>query len=555
MYQFIIELEEELKNELQEIKKNLFIDKSIGILEVVRSVDDIFNFISIPDSDEYYFYFKTHLNGFYEVYEQLCYYEEELKNAYILFKSTENTRAWANEKLQKSGSIGYIYRYLQLAKDNIFSIQKRNNNKILVSINIASSGSEVLEAYMQKNYLYNKTYLSLKHPRIKELEPYVESELPKKVSIKNKHFIKYNTNSLIDEYYNLEADALILAQVGYNAFPNNATFNGIEFQSIYRVLHWLIAATSKHVAFCNAAISKYGVKKINQWDFLSTVYETKKLVKEISSSTKLNKGHVEWIVNALTLSSENIECHLGAPGSSLPIFIKLDQKWILRSVAGILGNPFTYVLRFLRHFYHQDCSKAAQGREDLFRSELYSLIKTPDILKYEKRNIIRKNGKAITDIDAMLYDTRENLLVLIQLKWMDDFGTSMKQRKSMATNFENSIKEWLNGVRSYLKENGQEILLQKFGIKNTGQKIKKPKLLIVGRHFSHFSDFDIDKKATYCSWPFLCAMVNGDIKSLQNLIYKIRRKSIKKKNLNIIIPDQVFNIGNKEYTITFKKTL
>ena len=82
-------------------------------------------------------------------------------------------------------------------------------------------------------------------------------------------------------------------------------------------------------------------------------------------------GHM---VDQVTCSSENIGIHLGAPGSSLPPLITNGPDKVLVSMSGSLGNPYTYLLRCLKHYYPNDFFKAVNKREQGFREELYGLF-------------------------------------------------------------------------------------------------------------------------------------------------------------------------------------
>ncbi len=559
MTNYIDEIESEMARQLEKLKNTPFINKAKGVIEVIRAIDDIFCYYSyvLPKDSEnqesFYLYFRTHTNGFYECYEQLCYDEEKETRLHILYPSSEASRDWANYTLQLSGTVGFIYRYIQLTKQGVFGIEKKSSYEVVLKCKMPS-GAEYLETRYQKKYLNNIVSTNLNSKRLNELEPVAYSELEKNVFIWNTHFIKYNTTPSLNEYYLLQGGAYIGGFVGNDAFNDESLFNKIPYKVIKGIIQGFVANSSKHLDFCQVALRKYGIEKLNQWNFYSTLYNINKLVEEISTDTGIDTSTVRWVTDILTLTKDNLKIHLNAPGSSLPPLIKIEKDYVIRSLAGLLSNPFTYLIRCLKHHCPQDYFNAVNGREKRFQENFYSLFESPNVIKCNRVIELKQGKTVLTDIDAMLFDIKEKSLTLVQLKWMDDFGTSMQQRKSMKSNFNHSIRKWIDNVQTWLENNGPTSLLKYFTMDAQNNDVKNINFFVLGRHFSQFSDEQIDNEVAYCAWPQLVEIVKHRKKtndSMNALMKKIKTKSVKKINLNIVIPSTKYSLGPYSVTIQF----
>ncbi|MBO9682853.1 MAG: hypothetical protein J7502_09345 [Flavisolibacter sp.] len=555
----IEEIELEMNSEWRKIARTPFMHKPIGLLEIVRAIDDLFCFYSyaLPNNSkekqEWYEYFKTHSNGFYEWFENFDYNDEIDQKPTIFFVSTAASKQWANYSLIQSGKLGFVYRFVQLAKQGIFNVERVDSQKFEFKYILTSTGAEFVESLYQKRHLTNLFETSF-NERFKVLEAVVEQELPNRVSIWNHDFIKYESSSTIDEFYLLYGKALCNGFVGYDTFEDQSVFNGIPYGTIKQVISAFIGSTKKHFDFCQVALAKFGLKRLNQWNLYTTPFKRVELIELISKESNVNIEAVEWVIDLLTLNKSNISIHLGAPGSSLPPLFKLDKEWVLRSVAGSLSNPFTYLNRCLKSSYNNDYSKAVNLREERFRNEFNNLFDSNRILKCNKSVVLKSNGVILTDIDSMLYDTEDETLLLVQLKWMDDFGTSMKQRASMEKNFYEPATKWINKTDEWLECNAPIQLLKYFDEDCSSSKIKKVFRLVLGRHFAHFSDKKTDEKSLWCGWPQLVHIIQNkkSNQSLSEIVKEVQKESITQVNLTKLIPDTKYEVGKYIVTIKFK---
>lgn len=75
----------------------------------------------------------------------------------------------------------------------------------------------------------------------------------------------------------------------------------------------------------------------------------------------------------LTVDKKKEPCSV--PGNLLtPVFIELGENKLLRPIWGSLSEPFIFLLRELRRGYRSDWDNAVNGREQVFRDDLYGLF-------------------------------------------------------------------------------------------------------------------------------------------------------------------------------------
>ena len=155
--------------------------------------------------------------------------------------------------------------------------------------------------------------------------------------------------------------------------------------------------------------------------------------------------------------------------------------------------PVFFLNRELKRKYPKDYQRARNKREARFKAQLY------DYFKYDWIQCIEKNIEiGTTDIDAVVFDNRKKVLALFQLKWQDAFSTSMKERRSRISNMIPKSVQWIDKVVTWIQENDQETVLRTCGIDDN--RIKDIQLIILSRNHIHFTNNELDDRATWGSW-------------------------------------------------------
>lgn len=519
---FIYEL---INIEKQTIKESTnSINNRIAIIELTRCLDHSFcshKYFLPPSNKEYSRVINIHnfiYTGYWDAIN-LFLDKSIYESGYPLYPTNENLIRWSNSTLIRLGHIGHILKFIELSKQDIVKLT-RENNIFYFKNKSQSPGREQLSV---GDFIWWQNYQSFSNEeehRLDRLKLLVEKQLIDSVEIDKNHFIKYSCTKELDEFYEILGSYTRRQLLGSDAFPNEAKFGDLQYQDIVKIIEALIGYTLKHIDHCNALFKKSNYT-INPWN-VYTIYERlDDLAYSISIHKNIDYNLVYDFLEFFSVSDKNNYLLGKSPGSSSPPLIKISNEHVLKSVAGTLGNPFTFLIRSLKLNFENDFFNAVNHREKIFKLELYQLFSgAPHIINNQQNIELREGGKILTDIDALLFDKENNTLLLIQLKWMDDFGTSMKGRNSMSNNFYGSAVKWINALTKWLRTNGIIELMKKLDLCGYEMNISdlKIKFLILGRNFSHFSDKEEDKRAIWCSWYKLFRVIQENPEFAGNLL-------------------------------------
>lgn len=556
MYEDIQELIEEIDNVYKGIGNSFPIDKRIALVELTRCIDHSFVFASFVISEEH--------EGYTEVNETFQYLSTGFIRCLNLFydsntnlpgcpfyPSSKEMIDWANSILLRCGHIGYTLRFIELATQGLFSIKKQKYTYYFTGISetpgLENFGKEDFDWWQSQNFL-NEAENKL----LKTLYPVVQETLEKVTDVWSDFFIKYTCTEDLDEYYDLLGNRMSRILAGYDAFPDEAYFNGLSYLKIKKIVQALVGYSLKHKDHCATLLKKTNYK-INLWN----VYTQPELVNDLAESIQIHKNipkdKVLEILNILTLSEKNIESLAKVPGGAPPPLIKIGRDHVLKSIAGCLCNPFSFLTIALKSNYEKDYFTAVNYREQVFKQELYNLFDIDSIHHCDTNINLKSNLAYLTDIDALLYDEVNRCLLVTQLKWLDNFGTSMKMRASMSKNFYASSIKWVQSVSNWIEKNGEIELLKRINtVKRLPLEVKSVKLMILGRNFSHFSDHKDEKKAVWASWYTLKRVLheNPELKSnLLKLAIYLEDNSFEKRKLPNM-PTEHLNVGRYTINIT-----
>lgn len=550
MNNLLQQLNHAIKIEEIKIKSSIKnIDNRISVIELTRCLDhatihnyllNMQNAITLEDKLIYNFIGT----GFYEGLK--LFYDNSIhQSGFPLYASCKNQISWANTVLINMGHIGYIKRFILLAEQGLFKVSKLGT-KFYFTNQTTNPGRESLGT---EDFFWwqNRVQLSeSEKERMLDLKPIIEKQLFDEVEVWKDHFIKYGCTEELDEFYELAGKEYRIQFHSNDSFPIDSIFGDLSFGEIISIMEALIGYSVKHRDHCLSLLNKTNYK-INPWNIHTLPYRLDDLAESVATHKGLEYFSVLKFLENITLNNENINVLGKDAGLSPPPLIKISKEHILRSEAGALINPFSYLVRALKLNYEKDYFKAVNEREEIFKKELYHLLSSKSILKSSANINLKQSGKLITDIDAMLYDVNSKCLVLIQLKWYDDFGPSMKARYSMSNNFMQHSIKWIDKMSSWIEENDPKQLLERIDksteIKN--KEIKSIHLWILGRNFSHFSDKEADKRAIFCSWYKLYRTVyeHPELKeNLWDLSQFLEKNSLEHKEMPKI-EDQELQVG------------
>jgi hypothetical protein len=411
---------------------------------------------------------------------------------------------WAKRIFKGMGDIGNVKRLIALAITTVFTNCRLENDTFNFYVNGNDLGLELLEAAQQKQMVQDRFEQAMAYLLSDaQLAPILRGSTysPDRITV------SYHENNLINDHYYAKGNIYANAMIGSDSFTDGSIFNGIPYGNYKMVITALISRSLKHLEMCLAFKHKSRGPSLDPWNIYTTIESKEKLLRMLVSGTGLNESTISSILESFVLDKPKLDQLKMQPGYAPPPLVKFGSGHYVISIMGNLSNPFIYLNRCLSKSFPLDRNIAGSAREDVFKHELYEAFDR-NIIKIDHRVNLKENGVDLTDVDAVLYDEKDQLLFLIQIKWMDDWGTDMFQRRNMLTNYSEKVEEWLKTVDRYIEKNGKIKLMDNLGIRNVNDQIIIQKV-ILGRHFSHFSNYELPEGTIAFNWAGLLQMLSN----------------------------------------------
>jgi hypothetical protein len=326
------------------------------------------------------------------------------------------------------------------------------------------------------------------------------ARLDRYVRIHDNWFISYDPdNEDLTEYMEMaderrtsfaEAQALPPGtRLGHRSFRE---WNNVATTAQGRVLH--------HIA-CSTRLSA-GRPELDLRNLL-TVYARKDDMLAVWEQSGQPPLTAQLLLSLMTLDADSARQHEIDHEIPLPYYVDLGRDFVLLPCFGALLNPYAGVVRRLRTTYRPDWDRGVGAREGMFRDMLRSAFPTERFIVPDRGFTIRVNGQPLTDIDAVVLDRRTGSLALIQLKWHDIFGRSLRERNSRILNLL-AANRWVERLSQWIgSRTAREISIAL----DIGEAANRPPVLfVVTRHATRFTGVNsLDERAAWLGWARLLA--------------------------------------------------
>jgi hypothetical protein len=247
---------------------------------------------------------------------------------------------------------------------------------------------------------------------------------------------------------------------------------------------------------------------------------------------------IKRVVEAYSLSHENVSAHSTA-GTPAPPLLRLDERYLIWSLTGLLGEPSLFLTRELERRYSYEYHNAAHAHEEVFRHDLYQLFSDRRFVRSAGSVQLRGvQGDLTTDVDALIFDRKSGTLALFELKSQDPFAYSPQERRRQRDYFYNAGKQVVVCVQ-WLNRNGANALLSRLDqtlVKRL--KVQKAYIFVLGRYLAHFFDGpESDRRAAWGTWPQVLRLVNeASFAEEANPIQSLYNKLVRDTPLTISEP-------------------
>lgn len=300
----------------------------------------------------------------------------------------------------------------------------------------------------------------------------------------------------VDDYFK-EWAVLYLRRMSFrDMLADDDRFGGRAYSTYVAVLEALSAMSQQRLCYAgllNADDPRIGVRNLLTGGALH-----EELIEGVANFLDASRQEVSELLDHLTLSPANAKEHLERGAQALAPAVRTSQHLVALPMYGLELNPFLFLWAELRRRYEKDWFDAANRRESRWVAELRAQFPTPhwhclDGVK------LKLDGKTITDIDFVAYDTRYSSVILFQLKWQQPFVGDDKVRRNNASSLVDDSNKWIADVVGWIDAVGVNGLKERLSIKTDATL--SIHLAVLGRYHAHFTSANgHDSRAVWCDW-------------------------------------------------------
>jgi hypothetical protein len=339
----------------------------------------------------------------------------------------------------------------------------------------------------------------------------------------------YRTTHEIDDYYRRLGMLHVKSMACHFLYPPQTLIGGCTVELYRNVLSILIGWALKHLDLCRAYVMQHPSRPLRA--LLAPPLAAADLVEALSETLKVESATIRRVIDAYSLSHENVSSHFSVAGTPAPPLLRLDEQHLAWSLTGLLSEPFLFLTRELKRQYSSEYHTASHQHEEVFRRDLYHLFSDKRFVRsagsVELRGV---QGDLTTDVDALIFDRKTGALALFELKSQDPFAYSRQERIRQRDYFYSAGKQVVVCVQ-WLNRNGANALLTRLDPKLVKRlKVQKTYIFVLGRYLAHFFDGpEFDRRAAWGTWPQVLRLVNGvsfgaeDANPIQSLYTKLMK--------------------------------
>jgi hypothetical protein len=480
------------------------------------------------------------------------------KEGVPLFVTDQALKDWGDSLLCACGRVRLVEHVLELERLRLATISPVVDGAAHCILDCSGVGIEALER-ADCSVMPGLIARSQDHKRLlQELaarRPGVTERMRRLVKPFASHYIQYDTEPEVDEYYTDLAHAIAPRLFGWDAFPETAIFGGIPYRRYLDAVLMLVGFARKHIDFCMLLCEQNPA--ISLVDILALPGKWADTCRYLSYGLDLPVDGCEQILATTALTPENAGHHLLVPHAAPAPYYVIGSGSAVKLMAGCLDSPFQFMLREIRRRYPSDWDHSVDDREHVFRTYLIAAFSSFNRIAFFGDSIRIGTDLGETDIDALALDASAGVAALFQLKWQDPFGSSMRERESRKANFLKNGNAWVGKVCRWIGQQKMPQTLASIGVTREWiDGIKETRLFVLGRHFSHFSgECAMDERAAWGTWPQVLRLLETPARgrSPLTIIHDLLKSDSPHKRLPEEIGEQEIKIEGLKVVIRPKK--
>nr|WP_092075116.1 hypothetical protein [Dendrosporobacter quercicolus]NSL49638.1 hypothetical protein [Dendrosporobacter quercicolus DSM 1736]SDN33742.1 hypothetical protein SAMN04488502_1196 [Dendrosporobacter quercicolus] len=423
------------------------------------------------------------------------------------------------------GEIGFFNRIKDYCKYNLIEYTGKSEHKLCFRFVNRYMGLENLE--IMEDMIRTEKIIKAQEEAVKtdsDQRAKITKRMRKYVKPRRKHFISYDTNPEIDEYYIRLAELYMERTFQFECFPGDVKFGGIPYSIYIRSAVLIISFALKHIAYAQLLTQKH--RKIAFVNVLTINRDISEMVEVFCIACGISRNDARQVLDCFTLTYEKYSFHRRNMDYLLMPYIIVSKTQLVFSIAGALSGIYTFLMGELNRKFQKDWDRNILERESQFRNDLYNLFDDSLYIKIGHNLPVQSDGKTITDIDACIVEKATGQIIFFQLKWQEQYGRNIGRRQSRMQNFLRETNRWINDMTIWLGKKDRRKLASMLGLKEKQIDFDKFSLIVAGKYSAHFSGLDKpDDRAEWVLWLQLQRLYDEDsttFRSLETLIKKLK---------------------------------
>lgn len=401
---------------------------------------------------------------------------------------------FAYSYLSNCGSLTFLRRMASLERYGLATTKQIRSGHIRITV---SSGAPE-EAIRHSMHLLSRQTGSQFSTRKRKYWNKLYARMKTYVQPSDGWFIRYENDWQIVNAYREKARLLGQRYPEAEAFPDEVIIGDRSFGEWKEACNQALGRILAHLDF---AAFLHRKRPSITLDNVLTLFVRREDAEAIWREAGLPSNQITSTMRALTLEYDDLDNWEESFEVPAIFYIGLGKDFLLLPCFGALTNPYFALFRHLREVYRTDWDHAVDCREAIFRSDLAKVFPPSRFAIPENGfKLRRSNNSVITDIDALILDRETGDLALVQLKWHDVFGLSLRERESRRKNIAKA-NEWVERVAEWVGDRSSHEVTYALGIKAQASK-RPPILYVIARYGARFSgDHVPDKRAFWMGWP------------------------------------------------------
>ncbi|MDF3089937.1 MULTISPECIES: hypothetical protein [Burkholderia cepacia complex] len=352
----------------------------------------------------------------------------------------------------------------------------------------------------------------MKTKPFQKLEKEVEEKLSELVYPWGTHFIGYNADPLLDDYFYGLAYHHMRLQDGFDSFHYALKFGGIRYQHYMLALTFVVSTYIRHEKFAEVLANKNQSTKLE--NVLTITSDITQFVKDLQTAVnyfgsayedfeELKMDDAKTVFNVLSCGRHSTDL-VSAPGSPMPLIVQCSDQGFIRCLAGARSEPVRYLLEALRHHFPLDYDRNQCSREGSLQKAIKRILgKAFTHLNFQDNLKAKMAGKFLTDIDLVVIEKNTGIVLLCQLKHQDLYGFNLHAEKIRGERLVGQTQEWLIAVDRWLEEIGMDGLRNSLRLGNDVPTLQVHRL-VISKHFAHqLREISSHQNTLYTNWPQL----------------------------------------------------